>query len=150
MPDVPPDVTIRATIRSGSVYYFRHEDFLHSRDPHYFVVINMDPTIEQVIFLVCASTKKFKVRVRSANLPPQTLIQVEPSLYPGFTYTSVLDCNYVYEDSLENLIQRLVNKQLELKPEMDMQLVKQLRQGVLDSPLIPGRIKAQLLATQSY
>lgn len=149
MPDVPPNVTIRATIRPGSVYYFRHEAFLHSSDPHYFVVINIDPTIEQVVLLVCASTKKFKVAARSANLPPQTLIQVKPSQYPGFIYTSIFDCNYVYEDSLEELIQRLASKQLELKPEMNMQLVEQLRQGVLDSPLIAGRIKAQLRTIQS-
>jgi len=144
MPDVPPNVTIRASIRPGSVYYFCHETFLHSRDPHYFVVINIDPTIEQVILLVCASTRKFKVAARSANVPPQTLVQVKPSQYPGFIYTSILDCNFVYEDSLETLIQRLANKQLELKPEMDMQLVEQLRKGVLDSPLITPRIKAQL------
>ena len=148
MPDVPPNVTIRATIRPGSVYYFRHEAFLHSSDPHYFVVINIDPTIEQVILLVCASTKIFKVVARSANLPPQTLIKVNPSQYPGFTYPSIFDCNHVYTDSLENLIQRLENRQLVLKPEMNMQLVEQLRQGVLDSPLIAGRVKAQLRTIQ--
>ena len=93
MPDVPPDVVIRGTIQPGSVYYFRHDEFLHSTDPHYFIVINIDPTIEQVILLVCASTKKFKVFERSANFPPQTLVQVEPSQYTGFTYTSIIDCN---------------------------------------------------------
>ena len=149
MPDVPPNVTIRATIRPGSVYYFRHEDFLRSSDPHYFVVINIDPTIEQIILLVCASTKISKVVARSGNLPPQTLIKVKPSQYPGFPHTSIFDCNYFYPDSIENLVQRLASKQLELKPEMDIQLVEQLRQGVLDSPLIADRIKAQLRTIQS-
>lgn len=149
MPDVPPDVAIRATIRPGSVYYFRHQDFRHSSDPHYFVVINIDPMNEEVILLVCASSSIFKVTSRSANLPPQTLIRVEPSEYPGFVYASVFDCNYVYRDSLETLIERLSNKQLELKPEIDMKLVERLRRGVLDSPLVAGRIKAQLKALQS-
>lgn len=149
MLDVPPDVAIRGTIRPGSVYYFRHEDFLHSTDRHFFAVINIDPTIEQIILLVCASTRKFKVVARSTDLPPQTLVRVEPSQYSGFIYSSIFDCNSVYTDSLENLIQRLKNKQLELKPEIDMQIVEQLRQGVLDSPKITGRVKAQLRTIQS-
>lgn len=148
MPDVPPDVVIRGTIQPGSVYYFRHDEFLHSTDAHYFIVINIDPTIEQVILLVCASTSKFKVLKRSANFSPQTLIQVEPSQYSGFPFTSIIDCNYVYPDSIENLILRLKNKQLILKPEMDMQLVEQLRQGVLASPQTVGRVKAQLRTIQ--
>ena len=144
MPDVPSNVVIRGTIRPGSVYYFRHEDFLHSTDPHYFAVINIDPTIEQIILLVCAHSGKFKVSQRRAGLPPQTLVQVAPSQYPGFIHPSIFDCNKVYTDNLENLIQRLANKQLELKPELDMQIVEQLRQGVLASPLIEGWKQTQL------
>lgn len=149
MPDVPSDVTIRGTIQPGSVYYFRHEDFLHSTDPHYFAVINIDPTVEPIILLVCASTSKFKVFQRRATLPPQTLISVTPSQYSGFTHPSIFDCNAVYTDNLENLIQRLGNRQLALKPELDMQIVEQLRTGVLASPLVEGWKQTQLRTSQS-
>ncbi len=149
MPGVPSDVVIRGTIRPGSVYYFHHEDFLHSTDPHYFAVINIDPTVEQVILLVCAFSGKFKVFQRRANLPPQTLIQVTPSQYSGFIYPSIFDCNDVYTENLENLIRRLGNAQLKLKPELDMQIVEQLRKGVLASPLIEGWKQTQLRTSQS-
>lgn len=145
MPEVPPEVTIRATIQPGSVYYFHHEDILYSHEPHYFVVINIDPSTEQVILLVCASSKIDKVRERRSNLPPETLVTVSPDQYREFKYPSVFDCNTIYSDNVENLIWRLAEKQLELKLEMNMQMVEQLRQGVIASPLIQPYIKNQLI-----
>ena len=145
MPEVPPEVTIRATIQPGSVYYFHHEDIVYSNEPHYFVVINIDPSTEQVIFLVCASSRIDKVKERRNNLPPETLVTVSPDEYLEFKYPSIFDCNTVYLDNIEHLIQRLVKKQLELKLEMNIQLVEQLRQGVIASPLIQPLIKNQLI-----
>lgn len=146
MPDVPPDVAIKATIRPGSVYYFRHESFKHSEDPHYFIVINLDPINEQVILLVSSTSRKYNVKKRYLNFPPQTLVQVTPSQYSGFPYTSIIDCNNVYSESLEGLVYRLANKQMLLKPEIDISLVEQFRKGALDSPTVIGKIKEQLRA----
>lgn len=143
MPDVPPDVAIKATIRPGSVYYFQHESFSSSY-AHYFIVINIDPLNEQIILLVCASSQIAAVRKRSFDCPPATLVQIMPNQYPDFTYPSIVDCNYIYQDSLEKLVERLSAKQLQIKAEMNMSLVKQLRRGVLASRLIPGRIKMRL------
>ena len=84
-------------------------------------------------------------RYRRINLPPETLVTVGPSQYQEFKYPSVFDCNTVYRDNVDQLIQRLAEKQLELKLEMDMQLVEQLRQGVIASPLIQPYIKNQLI-----
>ena len=44
-------VLIKGTIKPGSVYYFPSEK-LTSNDSHYFVVINLNPFIEQVIILI--------------------------------------------------------------------------------------------------
>ena len=144
MPDVPPDVAIKATIRPGSVYYFRHESFKHSEDPHYFIVINLDPINEEVILLVSSTTRKYNIKQRYKNFPQQTLVRVTSAQYSGFTYTSIINCNHVYSESLEGLISRLSDKRLLLKPEIDIGLVEQFRRGVLDSPTVIGRIKKQL------
>ena len=60
---------------------------------------------------------------------------------------SILNCNHVVEQSVDQLIERRGNGQLKLKPEMDIELVKQLRQGVVASPMVRGRVK-ELLGAQ--
>jgi hypothetical protein len=134
---------IKATIRPGSVYYFHHEA-LSSPYPHYFIVVNIDPISEETIILVWSSAQIATVKKRRQNCPKETLVQIMPKQYPDFLFPSIVDCNHYHEVSLAELIERLASKQLQLKTEMDMLIVKQLRQGLLASRLIPGRIKLRL------
>ena len=141
--DIPPKVAIRASIKPGSVYYFPHES-LSSPESHFFVVINVNPIAEEVIFLVCSSSKIDKVKQRNRNNPPETLVEISKRQYPDFTFDSIINCNNVFPQSIEKLIERLSNKKLQLKAEMDMTLVNKLRKGVLASRQIPLIIKKQL------
>ncbi len=140
---IPPEVAIKATIRPGSVYYFP-EDSFHTEEPHYFIVINLDPLTDRVVILVCASSQKDKTKLRRSACPTETLIEISPIQYCDFTKNSIIDCNYVLEKNIEQLIEKLRNGELVLKSEMNIQLVNLLRQGVLRSPVIETRIK-QLL-----
>jgi len=141
--DVPPEVAIRATIRPGSVYYFTESSF-SSSEPHYFIVININPHEDRVIFLVCASSQIEKVKLRQKMCPNETLIEISSSKYSNFHVDSIVDCNKVIEKTIDHLVEKLVQSKLKLKTEMDMNLVKQLRQGVLQSPLVENRIKESL------
>ena len=144
MLDIPPEVQIRATIRPGSVYYFPEESF-QSPEPHYFIVLNTDPQLDSVILLVCASSQIDKVRRRYKRICPiETLIEVTPVQYPGFTVNSIIDCNYVLEKSIDQLVEKLEQEKLKLKEEMNISLVGQLREGVISSPIVERRIKALL------
>ena len=58
--EVPPEVQIKGTIQPGSVYYFIEETF-SSPEPHYFIVVNIDPYSDTIIILVCASHSIDKV-----------------------------------------------------------------------------------------
>jgi len=142
---IPPEVAIKATIQPGSVYYFPSEHF-DSSESHYFVVINIDPTSEHIILLVCASSQisKVKRRVRASNCPSETFVEVSPSQYPKFKYKSIFNCNHVFEQTIDQIIERLLNEQLKLMPEMSIRLVDQLRQGVLASPTVASGIKGKL------
>lgn len=145
MVKVPPKVAVKGTIRPGSVYYFPHERF-SSPDPHFFVVINIDPTIDEVILLICASSKIDSVRKQWWNCPDETFVVINPKQYSGFKLVSILNCNHVIKQSIDQLVQRLSNGRLKLKPEMDIELVEQLRQGVMASPIVARGIK-ELLST---
>ena len=140
---VPPEVAIRSTIRLGSVYYFP-EDSFQSSEPHYFIVINTNPLGDEAIFLVCASSKINKVKKHRSTCPCETLIEITPDQYTGFRVATIIDCNKVFERSVEQLVDKLLKKKLKIKSEMDTSIVEQLRRGVISSPLVERRIKALL------
>lgn len=132
---IPPEVSIKASIRPGSVYYFPEESF-QSSDPHYFIVVNLDPISDVAILLVCASSQLEKVRQRRVTCPGETLVHVNPSQYKGFTKPSVIDCNYVIEKSVDQLVDKLSQGRLQIKPEMDLSLVGTLRSLVVFSSIV--------------
>ena len=139
----PPEVAIKATIRPGSVYYFP-EDSFNTEEPHYFIVINRDPLSDTVVILVCASSKIDKVKVRRVAFPSNTLVEISPTQYCDFKVDSIIDCNYVLEKNIEQLVEKLSDGKLALKSEMDIEIIDQLREGVLHSSVIEKRIKILL------
>jgi hypothetical protein len=144
---IPPEIQIRSTIRVGSVYYFPETTF-ESLQPHYFVVINIDPQSDTVVLLVCSSQIE-KARRRRQTCPCETLVEITPAQYPDFRVPSIVDCNYVMEKSINQLIEKLSKQTLQMKTEMDLSLVKQLVEGVIRSPVVERRIKALLQASSS-
>lgn len=140
---IPPETQIRSTIRLGSVYYFAEETF-KSPEPHYFIVVNVDPLKDTIIFLVCSSSQVSKVHKRRRMCPSETLVEIAPSQYLDFNANSVVDCNYVMEKTIEQLVEKLSQGKLKLKAQMDASLVRRLRNGVFHSPLVERRIKRLL------
>lgn len=120
MVDVPAEVQIKATLRPGAVYYFPEDTFV-SNEPHYFVVINQNPHSDSVILLTCISSQIESVTRRRHNCPPETIVNIATAQYSILTRPSIVDCNNVFEKSVE-----------------------QLRAGVMRSPLVDRRIKLLL------
>ena len=141
--EIPDDIQIKSTIRLGSVYYFP-EDTFSSPEPHYFIVLNTDPLSDTIIFLVCASSKIDNVKRRRMTCPGDTLIEITPEQYPHFKFDTIIDCNSVMEKTIDQLVEKLSQGTLEMKTEMDVSIVEQLRAGVLNSPVVERRIKLLL------
>jgi len=141
--DVPPEVAIKATIKSGSVYYFVEESF-SSHEPHYFIVLNRTPIKDNVILLVCASSKIEKVTRRRLHCPSETLVSISPVQYAVFKYETIIDCNNVFEKPIDHLVDKLAQGKLRSEDEMAPILVANLREGVIASPLIEEYIKELL------
>ena len=74
---------IRASIKSGSVYYFRAEEF-SSLERHYFVVVNRDPQTDEVIVLACASSQIENTKRLRRNCPEDTLVMITPEQHTIF------------------------------------------------------------------
>lgn len=142
MARIPPEI-IKKSIVPGSVYYFREETII-SEEKHYFIVINKNPSIDEVLLLACASSQIEKVRRIRHNCPANTLVIITPQQYSGFRIPSVLDCNYIFIKTLFSLMKKYNDNELLVKPEIDVSLVEILRTGVLSSNLIANRVKAML------
>jgi len=138
---------IKSTITAGSVYYYREESF-SSTHPHYFIVINIDPPSDAVIFLVCASSQIDNCRRLRKGLPNETLVEITPSQYTEFSKRSIIDCNDVFKRSIDEIAGMLSQGKLEIKPVIGLRLVKRLRQGVILSPLVENYVKKALQYTK--
>lgn len=141
--DISPDVKVKSTINFGSVYYFV-EDTFSSLEPHFFIAINTDPLNDAIVFLVCTQSKIKNVKGIRVNCPNETLVEITPSQYSELKWNSIVDCNYVKEMSIEQIVEKLSRNELKIKPEMDAAIVSQLRNGVILSPVVANRIKVLL------
>lgn len=115
-----------------------------SHEPHYFIVLNKTPIEDNVILLVCASSKIEKVTRRRLHCPSETLVSISPVQYAVFKYETIIDCNKVFEKSIDHLVDKLAQRKLRSEDEMAPILVANLREGVIASPLIEEYIKELL------
>jgi len=135
MIDIPADAYILTTIKRGSVYYFKNEEFA-SNSPHYFVVLNKNPKNGNILILVCATSQveKRKAIAQKMKFMEGTLVEVSPLDFTFFTKNSLFDCNNVIEISIGSIIEKLSNNELQICPQdMPDKIVNNLVRGVLVS-----------------
>lgn len=134
---------LRLTLRRGTVYYFQHRG-LYSESPHYFIVVNTDPQRDTVLLLAVASSQVDKIRERRRNLPPETLIEVAPGEYEGFTKSTLIDCNQVFELDRAELVSRYQSKSIRSHPDLPVDILNRVREGILASPRVDEAYKERI------
>jgi len=147
--DIPPNIRILTTIKTGSVYYFK-EKKLSSDEPHYFIVLNQNPLTEEFLILVCASSQIEKRRqiIQQLEFPKETLVFISPSEYPIFSKPTVIDCNMVFEKTSQTLIEKLDQNKLGICTEIMPNLILQkIVKGISMSTQISEEIKRILSKT---
>ncbi len=132
-PDLP--FPLNLTLRSGTVYYFEHRG-LSTGVPHYFIVINADPQSDKVLIMTVGSSQISNVRRRRSNMPPETLVTVDPAEYSDFTKPTIVDCNQVFELSREELVQKYKTKALRAHQDFPAEVMDKIWQGVRTSPRV--------------
>ena len=134
---------LRLTLQGGSVYYLQHPS-LSSAKPHYFIVMNLNPSEDAFLVLTLASSNIAGVVRRSKNLPPETIVEVLPAEYSEFNVPSVIDCNYYFRVTKQELLQKLQAGLAAEKMRIPPHILAKLRTGVLQSPLIEDTVKDML------
>lgn len=145
MPDLPFE--LKLTLRSGTVYYFEHRA-ISSSEPHYFIVMNADPQSGNVLIMTIGSSQVSKVQKRRKNLPPETLVLIDPSEYPDFTKPTIIDCNQVFELSKEELVQKFKAKDLRHHQDLPRSIKEKIWRGIRNSPLV-DEVHKQLLPPET-
>ncbi len=133
MIDIPAHIRILATIKRGSVYYFKDESF-SSAEPHYFVVLNKNPRNNTILILACATSQieKRKQIASTLHFTKETLVEVSSSEFSLFTKTTLFDCNSVIEKSIQSLIDKLSHNELKVcAVAMPEKIVESLVKGAL-------------------
>jgi hypothetical protein len=137
------DAILRLTLRGGSVYYLQHR-CLSSAEPHFFVVLNLDPLGDNFLILAVASSNVENVRHRYKDLPPETLVEISPADYPDFRLPSIVDCNHWFPVTKQELLHKLKTGLASEKAPISSALLARLRQGMLASPLIEDELRDRL------
>lgn len=134
---------IRLSLRQGTVYYMA-ERGLSSIEPHYFVVLNQNPLESKLLLLLVATSQveKAKGRILRKNLPSESLVVIDDAEYDDFSKESCIDCNKLFNKSLEELCEQWREKEVRAHKDLPRELVEKLIEGVKASPLIVEEDKA--------
>lgn len=135
-----PDQFIQGTIEQQTVYY-AVDDSIPNGEPHYFVVLNVDPKTDQVVYMACATSKVREAVLRRSSLPVETVVVVRPADCPLLKMDSAFDCNNLFERTVLQLTEKRTLGKLQFKGKMPDDVFGKLIDGVLKSPLVTGRVK---------
>lgn len=138
--EIPDDLLFEICYKQGSVFYFVDEE-LSSQEPHFFIVLNHSPSSQQVFILAVSSHQVLKTYYRRPNEQIETLIEITPSDYEGFTKDSIIDCNRVFQKSIADIKEKHKSGKLKSKPTFPEELLKKVINGVKKSKLIEKNIK---------
>lgn len=79
--------------------------------------------------------------MRRKNLSITTLVEIKHNEYSDFTMDSIIDCNTVFDRTIEQLIHKLSCGELKLKSYVGEKLLEKLRFAVISSPLVDNELK---------
>jgi len=135
------DLTLRLTLREGSIYYFA-ERHLTSPEPHYFIVVNSDPFAQHVLVLSVVTSQVESVKLRRKACP-ETLVELAPDVFDLLKKPSIVDCNDLKQIPLADFNARFVRRDIRyFDKDLPAVLRKALRKAVHASIIVPAEVKA--------
>ena len=139
---VPNEAFLNFCLHEGAVFYLQ-DRALTSPEPHFFVVLNHNPSTEGILLLVVSSSQIESVKKRHSSHPSETRVEIAEQEYAGFTKDSIVSCNQVFKKTKQQLIQQ-INSGGDQKPALPKPILEKLREGVLASPTVERYIRKML------
>ena len=131
---------IRLKIKSGSVFYYVEKTFVTSNEPHYFVVLNRNPSTDPFLVLVCITSHVQKVK-KIWGHALNTLVEVGPKAYSKLKCPSIVNCNRYTPKTIEQLSFEAQTRILKHDDGIDESLLLLLRKALVASDQIEPKVK---------
>ena len=139
---------IHRTLKRGDIIRIKSNPPFESEKYHFFVVLNINPSTEEVLLLISGTSqvqKRLEDRLRTNNNDGQYVqdtTRVFPeSTYDFFTTQTLFDCNQVHSVKLEVIKRRnLLVDNLSLSDEDTLDLVSKVGNSRLVAPVIKRQL----------
>jgi hypothetical protein len=133
--------TFGSSVEKGKIYYFKSSKLVSTTQAHFFIVI-ANPSDDLIIFTCCTSQFEKRARfIELNNIPLSTLVRIKPNNENGLKSDSYVDCNRYFQYSKAELIQMYELNRIEFIGYVQDSKLEEIRQGIIDSPLIVNEIK---------
>ncbi len=128
-----------SNLKPLKIYYFSSNQ-LNTATPHYFVLIWRGET---ALLLVCCTSDRNNKRREFAedNEAYSTIVWISPDEQNGLAKDTFVDCNSVFEHSIEDFTKLYEEGKLIYKGELSVVHYAQIIQGLLDSSNIANDTK---------
>jgi hypothetical protein len=144
MVQIPDEIFFQSTLTIGTVYYYVSDE-IQSDEPHYHIVIHKTKSEIVILGLTTTQIDKRISFLEKNQLPESTLIFIEPDENNGLKKTSLVDCNSsIFQETKNSLKNIRQEKDIKVKGMIKNSQIEQLRQGIIDSPMIPQEFKELL------
>lgn len=136
---IPLDLFLQG-INEKKVYYFSSVK-INTNIPHYFICV-LKGEKDTLLLVCCTSDRddKRKRRIEKLGLY-STLVWIKPDNDNGLTKDTFVDCNSIFEYSIEDFKTMYQQNILEYKGEITGGHYEQIINGLLESPNITNDIK---------
>lgn len=141
--------TFGSSLEIGKIYYFKSNQLKHTIQAHYFIVI-ATPSNDLIIFTCCTSQFEKRARfIELANIPLSTLVWIKPNEDNSLVKDSYVDCNSCFQYSKSELIRMYESNQIEFIGYILESQLEEIRQGIIDSPLIVNEMKELISSSKT-
>lgn len=139
---------MQVTLRQGTVYYF-HNDALKPEYPHYHIILNRDPLLNNGLHIaVCTSkVEALREKIRVGKIRSDTVIFVGVNEYKEFTKDSAIDCNRIVSCDVQDLKEKMDKNEVRYCTDFPRELLEKVIDGVLLSGSTDDIIRAAVLGT---
>lgn len=126
----------------GGAFRLRHKFKKEGEKPRCFFIVSANPTAEDPILLVSASSKvekRLKVRPRKA------LVIIDKTEYKHFEKRSVIDCySPLTVKTRSEITSAIINGKWEILEPLPENLVKEICKALIEAPTLNAEMKARI------
>jgi hypothetical protein len=135
------DIRLSVALKEGCVLYFKHDSFEYSEEPHFFVVLNKNKDIDDLLVLAYATSREKTIKKYMKFARPETFISVDPYEYPKFTCKTFFDCNRIHKITKAELKNKIKEGKCFILDPLPDNILSLIKAGVRISKTVEGAYK---------